>query len=492
MGLKTAEKTGANTYTLNFEISGEDFEAAVQKVFGKQKSKINIPGFRKGKATRAFVERYYGADVFYNDAVELIFPDMYKEAVESEKIDTVGNPYDLDIQNIGREGVDMSCKTDVKPVIETPVYKGLSAVKREAAVTDEEVDAELARLQKQNARVINVDDRAVLEGDTVLIDFKGFSDGVPFDGGQAEGQKLKIGAGQFIPGFEEQIIGHNVGEEFDINVKFPENYTEELAGRDAVFTVNLHEISFEELPALDDDFAMDLSEFDTFAEFKEDVRKTILSEKEEYYRQEFEAAVREKLAENVGCEEIPDVMINDELQHIANEADYRFRTQQGFGLKDYMKYTGSDIDSFADSYRPNAERNIKLSLAVDKIIETEGIEAPDDEIEAEYARLADEYRMETEELKKAVNAETVKKDISVKKAYNIIYENAVKLPPEEEEAKNEAAGDESPKKTAPKKAKAKTAKKADNAEEPAAEPDAAAAEPPVKKTVKKTTKKAEK
>lgn len=447
MSLKSAEKTGVNEYTLALSIDGEDFEKAVNKVYNKQKSNISISGFRKGKAPRKFIEKLYGDDIFYDDALEECFPPVYEAAVKESGIEPVDSPKDFDIEKIGAEGVELTCKVTVKPEIVLGEYKGLSAVRKEVSVTDEEVNLEIENAQKQNARQVGVEDRAIQEKDIVNIDFEGFKDGVPFDGGKSEGHDLTIGSGQFIPGFEEQLIGHELGEEFDITVTFPEEYgAEDLAGQDAVFKIKINSITVEELPELDDEFAKDVSEFDSFAEYKKDLEGAILKRKEDAAGREFESAVLDKLAEQVEGE-IPDVMVEKAIDNILADFEYRLQSS-GMNFDMYLQYTGMDKESFRENYRESALKSVQTELAFEKVIEAEKIEITDEDVEAEYTSVAEQYNMEADRIKAMIPAEHMKKDLSTKKAIQFIVESAVALEEEKEEKAEE-------KKPAAKKAPAK-------------------------------------
>lgn len=468
MSLKSAEKTGVNEYTLALSIDGASFESAVNKVYNKQKGKINVPGFRKGKAPRKFIEKMYGADVFYDDALEEVFPAVYEAAVKESGISPVDSPRDFDIEVIGVDGVALTCKVTVKPEITLGDYKGLSAVREDVSVTAEEVEHEIEHAQKHNARQVDVDDRAVQDKDIVNIDFEGFVDGVAFDGGKAEGHELTIGSGQFIPGFEEQLIGHSIGESFDINVKFPEEYgSEELAGKDSVFKINLNSIRVEELPELDDEFAKDVSEFDTFEEYKKDVEASLLKKKQESADKNFETAVLDALAEQVEGE-IPDVMVEKAIDNIITDFEYRLQSS-GMNFDMYLQYTGMDRDAFRENYREGALKSVKTELALEKIVEAEKIEIADEDVEAEYASMAEQYNMEADKIKGIVPAEHVKQDLTSKKAIALVIDAAVATKAEAPEAED-----------APAKKKAGKAK--------AAESDA---ETETKKPAKKAAKKKE-
>lgn len=470
--LKSSNKVETNVYEVEISIDAEAFEAAVQKAYLKQRKNITVKGFRKGKAPRAFIEKMYGEGIFYEDALEIIYPEAVSDAVKEADLSIVDAPFDLDVTEIGKNGVEMKFKVTVKPDVKLGKYKGLKAVKPSVKVTADEVKAELARMQEQNSRMISVDDRPVQNGDTAVIDFEGFVDGVAFDGGKAENHELVIGSGSFIPGFEDQIIGHKTGEEFDINVTFPEDYQKDLASKDAVFKIKLHEIKFKELPALDDEFVKDVSEFDTLDELK----KHIKSDLEEKKKADSDSAFTNDLLEQVanGIEaEIPPVMIEKEAEEMAEEFAYRLQ-MQGLDLNTYLKYTGMDKDKLLENYKTPAENQVKLKLALEAVVKAENIEATESDLDAEYEKLAKAYNMEVDAVKKAVPPENLAGDIKSQKAIGLIKENAVA---EEKAAKKSVkAKDEKP---AKKPAAKKDSAKKDNAEKPAKKPAA-------KKTVKKT------
>lgn len=421
--LKSANKTETNIYTLEVSVSGEDFNKAIFQAYNKQKNKIQLPGFRKGKAPLKMIEKFYGEGVFYEDALDIVYPGVVGDAIKEAGIEPVAAPHDLDVTKIGKDGVEMTMKVTVKPEISIDNYKGIEADKGDASVCADDVKKELASMQERNARVVTVDDRKAKKNDIAVIDFEGFVDGVAFDGGKGENYELTLGSGQFIPGFEEQIIGHKTGDEFDVNVTFPTEYTPELAGKEAVFKVVLHEIKMKELPTLDDDFAKDVDdEVDTLAELKKKIKAELSDKKKEDVEKDFESAVLEKVVDLVEGE-IPEVMYDNKLEDDVKDYENRL-AQQGIPLDTYLQYMGMDRDKFKESMRDNAVKQVKLQLAVEKIAELEKIEATDEEAEAQLKEMADMYQLDVEQVKKWVNIEDVKKDVVGKKTVDFLVANA--------------------------------------------------------------------
>lgn len=421
--LKSANKTETNIYTLEVSVSGEDFNKAILQAYNKQKNKIQLPGFRKGKAPLKMIEKFYGEGVFYEDALDIVYPGVVGDAIKEAGIEPVAAPHDLDVTKIGKDGVEMTMKVTVKPEISIDNYKGIEADKGDASVCADDVKKELASMQERNARVVTVDDRKAKKNDIAVIDFEGFVDGVAFDGGKGENYELTLGSGQFIPGFEEQIIGHKTGDEFDVNVTFPTEYTPELAGKEAVFKVVLHEIKMKELPTLDDDFAKDVDdEVDTLAELKKKIKAELSDKKKEDVENDFESAVLEKVVDLVEGE-IPEVMYDNKLEDDVKDYENRL-AQQGIPLDTYLQYMGMDRDKFKESMRDNAVKQVKLQLAVEKIAELEKIEATDEEAEAQLKEMADMYQLDVEQVKKWVNIEDVKKDVVGKKTVDFLVANA--------------------------------------------------------------------
>ena len=433
--LQSAQKSNTNEYTVEITVSAEDFAKAVNKAYNKKKNSLNVPGFRKGHAPRAIIEKMYGEGIFYDDAINEVFPAEYDKAVEESGIEPVDSPRDFDIKKVGKEGLELSFKVTVKPEVEVVGYKGIEAVKASADVTDEDVDKDLQAKLEQNAREISVEDRASKNGDVVTIDFEGFVDGAAFEGGKGENYDLELGSNSFIPGFEEQCENHSIGDEFDVNVTFPEEYHEGLAGKDATFKIKLHAIKEKQLPALDDEFAKDVSEFDTLDELKADIRKTIGEQKADTAKKNFENSVMDQLAGLVSAE-IPDCMIDTAVDNMITEFKYNVEGQ-GIPFKKYLEMLGMNEDSVKGMYRPRAEKEVKTELALEKIAAMEDLKVEESEIEDEYQKMADHYGVKLEDVKAAITAERVEKDLKNRKAADLVIENAVEKAPEEN-AENDA------------------------------------------------------
>ena len=425
MNLIKSEKTDKGVWTLQFSVDKDTFAKAVSDSFRKNSGKITVPGFRKGKAPRAVVEKMYGKGYFYEDAFNAVLPAAYEEALKESKLDTVGQP-DFDVVSVSDEdGVVFSAKVAVRPEIKIENYFGIEDEKTVAPVTDEEVDQEIKTLQERNSRETDLDEGGKAEmGDICTIDFDGSIDGVPFDGGKGSDYPLKLGSGNFIPGYEEQVAGHTLNETFDVKVSFPADYhVKELAGKPAVFKTTIHKIQHIELPALDNDFAKDFTEFDTFDEYKKDVKAKIAKRHEDEADSAFESAVLDTLIEKVEAE-IPEAMYVAETENFVRDYDNRLR-MQGLDLKTYFQYTGLDLDKLRAQLRPQAEKQVKLRLALEKIAELEKLEATEEDINGEIKRIADAYQMKEEDVRKAVPLDSVAEDMKVKKAMDLVKEKAV-------------------------------------------------------------------
>lgn len=456
MSLKETKKVDTNRYELEILVDGERFREAIKAAYKQNADKINIPGFRKGKAPYHFVETYYGAEVFFEDALNLIYSDVVEEAINESGLNVINDKMDFDMVSISKEdGVDFKVTLTTYPEIELGKYKGLKAEKLIAKVEDSEIDAQINSMADRNARMIEVADRAAALGDTVVIDFEGFKDGVPFDGGKAEGHSLELGSGSFIPGFEEQIVGHNIDDEFEINVTFPEEYgAKDLAGKEAMFKIKINAIKVRELPAIDDEFAKDVSEFDTLDELKADLKAKALERKQKAAEEEVENELVQQIVDSIKGE-IPEAMFENRLNQSVEEFAYRLQSQ-GLDLETYLKYTNSGIDDFKKSFRPQAESQVKFRLALEKIVELENITASEEDINEQYEKMAKDYGIEIDKVKAAVPSSEIAKDLAVGKAIDFIKENAVITEVETKTEKPAA------KKTAAKKSTAKnttTAKK---------------------------------
>jgi trigger factor len=422
MALKKTTEVEKNLYEIEFDVDKETFEAAIEKVYRKEVKKINVPGFRKGKAPRSMIEKMYGKGVFYEDAINEIIPDAYENAIKEADLKVVSRP-EFDIVTIDDNGVVLKAKFFVKPAVELKNYKGIEVDKTVKEVTEEDIAADIDRARQRNSRVVDVTDRAVQDGDIANIDYEGFCDGVAFDGGKAEGYDLSIGSGSFIPGFEEQIIGHNIGEKFDITVTFPTEYhSEDLAGKEAIFKISLNGIKFNELPALDDEFVKDVSEFDTVDEYKADIKAKLEKKNEQDAENAVEAQIIDALVEALEAD-IPAAMFENEAENFVRDYDSRLR-MQGLDLNTYCKYTGQTLESMREQFMPMAQRQVKTRLALEKIVELEGINATAEEVDAEYANLATAYGLEADKVKELVEADAIKSDLCVKKAVDFVKANA--------------------------------------------------------------------
>ncbi len=422
MSLKSKNKPTGNQVELEILIDKESFSSAVSAAYKKNVGKMNVPGFRKGKAPRAVIEKMYGKGVFYDDALNSLIPDAFDKALEEAGETPVGQPQ-FDIVSIEEEVV-IKASFPVKPEVTLKKYKGFEVERSVAPTTDEEVDSEIEQVRARNSRTIDITDRAAKTGDNVIIDYEGFVGDKAFEGGKGEKYNLKLGSGQFIPGFEDQIVGHNIGDSFDVNVTFPEDYNaKELAGKEAVFKTVLHEIKFNELPALDDDFAKDVSEFDTFDEYKSDIKAKITEKHNKYADSEVEEKLIDALIENLEAD-IPEAMFVNETENQLRDYDNRLR-MQGLDLGTYLKYTGLDLDKMREQFRPRAERQVKTRLALEKIAELENLTVTDEDTEAEIKKIADMYGMEAEKVKEQISPDMLSEDIKVGKAVEIVKANAV-------------------------------------------------------------------
>ena len=433
MNLISCEKLEKSMVELQFSIDAETFKAAVNNAFKREGKKYAIPGFRKGKAPRHMIEKMYGSDIFHYDAVNDLFPEAYEAAVKEAKIDVVGRPDPEVVSMSEADGVVLKVKVAVKPEVELGEYAGLTVTKEAKNVNEADVDAEVKRMQDRNGRLLTREGAAE-NGDTVDIDFEGFVDGKAFEGGKAEHYSLVLGSGSFIPGFEDQVVGHSAGEEFDVNVKFPEEYgAAELAGKDATFKIKLHEVKYKELPALDDDFAKDVSEYDTLDELKDSIRNNIKTNLDKQAEQKVENDLMDQVITNMKAD-IPDAMVDSRIDELVQDFEYRI-SQQGLKLADYLKYMGMNIEQFRAQFKEQADKQVKMRLAMEAIVAKEGITASDEEFEEEVKRIADAYKMEADKVKSIVDAAAVKADLAINKPIDFVKEkaNVVTAEPKEEE-----------------------------------------------------------
>ncbi|HFL3237763.1 TPA: trigger factor [Clostridioides difficile] len=419
-------KKEGNKVTLKITVDNNKFEAAVNKAYNKSRNKYNIPGFRKGKAPRIVIETQYGKGIFYNDAIEILFPEVYPEAIKELDIDPIDNP-DLDIEEISKDnGLVMVLNVEVKPEFELGNYKGIEIAKVENTVSDENVDAKLQEMVEKNARLVSVEDKALEDGDTAIIDFEGFENGVAFDGGKGENYNLVIGSNTFIPGFEEQLVGKKAGEEVEVNVTFPEEYhSQDLAGKPVVFNVKINDVKVKELSALDDEFAKDTSEFDSLDELKADVRAKLEEEAKNRADAETRNSVVEKVAENTEIE-IPEVMIQHQIDNMLNELNYQLQ-YQGFGLQQLLEMTGRTMEELREERKEDAKKLVKSSLVLEAITKAEGIEATEEEFKAELEKMASAYNMEVEKIEASlrdVDKEDIKGQIKIRKTIDLLVDNA--------------------------------------------------------------------
>ena len=446
MSVKSCEKREKSMVELTVEVSAADFEAAVEKAYRKQRGKINMPGFRPGKAPRKMIESMYGPEVFYEEAVNIALPDAYMNAVKEQELDVVGYP-EVELLEVGKEGFSFKATVAVYPEVTLGQYKGLEAPKAEVKVMAADVNARLKEMAERNSRMVSVD-RAVKKGDTANINFEGFLEGVPFEGGKGEDYDLAIGSGSFVPGFEEQLIGMKAEEEKDIDITFPEDYHADLAGKAVVFHVKVNAVKVKEVPAIDDEFAKDVSEFDTLAELKKDVKAKMITEREEAANRAFEDILMEKVAEGLTCD-IPDAMVEEQAKRFTDNFKMQLQSQ-GLSFEQYKQMTNMDEAALLEQAKEPAAHQVRMDLAVGAIIKAENIEATDADVDAEYEKMAKQYGMEVENLKKYIEAEVIREQVVRSKAIAVVVDSAVAVKPEAkaEEKKEEAPAEEAPAETA--------------------------------------------
>lgn len=429
MGFQVENLEEKNMVKLTIEVSAEDFEQGMQKAYNKNKSKMSVPGFRKGKVPRQMLEKMYGPSVFYEDAANELIPDAYAKAADESKLEIVSQP-EIDVTQIEKgKPFIFTAKVAVKPEVTLGEYKGIEVAKTDVSVTDEEVAAEIDKAREQNSRTVTVEGRAVEDKDIAVIDFEGFVDGKAFEGGKGENYSLTIGSHSFIDNFEDQLIGKNVGDETEVNVTFPEDYhSDELKGKPAMFKVTIKEIKAKELPELDDEFAQDVSEFDTLDEYKADVRKNLADKKAKSAEREKEAKVVEKIVENASFD-VPEAMIQYQVRQMAEEFAQRMASQ-GISIEQYMQYTGMTADKLFDDMKPEAEKRVKNGLVLEAVVKAENIEASDEDLEEELKNMASMYQMDVEKVKELVDdaaKEQIKKDIAINKAVKLVAEAAKEI-----------------------------------------------------------------
>ena len=452
MKVTSVEKKEKSTVELTIQVEADVFEAAIQKVYLKNRGKINVPGFRKGKAPRKIIEGMYGTGVFYEDAINDVYPAAYEEAVKEQGLDDVGYPK-MEIVEVGKEGFTFKALVSVRPEAKLGEYKGLTAPKEEAKVTDKDIDEELKPYIDRATRLVSVK-RKAKKGDTAVIDFEGFDNGTPLEGGKGENYDLKLGAGMFVPGFEEQVIGMKAGEEKDIDITFPEDYHADLAGKAVIFHVKVNEVKESQAPEVDDEFAKDVSEFETLADFRKDLGDKLLERKKSQAQADFENAVMEQLVENMECE-IPDGMVESQTDRLMD--DYAMRLQsQGIGMDQYMSMMGMTPDMMRASAKPAALKQVQMELALTAVAKAENITVSDEEYEAEIARMAEQYSMEADQVKAIVPVDGLKKDLALQKAHKLVMDSAKegkakKKAAPKKAAKKEEEGEEKPKRTRAKK-----------------------------------------
>ena len=485
MSVKSCEKVEKSQVALTIEVGAQEFEAAVEKAYQKMRRKINVPGFRPGKAPRKIIEGMYGAEVFYEEAINIAFPEAYEAAVKEQELQVVGYPAVEVEGQVTKDGFTFKATVPVYPEVTLGQYKGLSAEKEEVKVSASDVDTRLKALADRNTRLVSVD-REAKEGDTAVIDFEGFLDGKPFDGGKGENYSLELGSHTFVPGFEEQVVGMKAGDEKDLHVTFPEDYHQDLAGKAVVFKVKVHEVKEKEVPAMDDEFAKDVSEFDTLKDLKADLKKKITAEREDTAKRAFEDALMEQVAEGITAD-VPDAMVEAQARQFLDNFKMQL-AQQGIKYDEYMKATGMDESKLVEDAKEPALKQVRMDLAMAAIIKEENIDATDEEVEAEFQKMADQYGMDLETVKKYLQADQVKDQLKSQKAIAVVADSATAIKPEKKTARKsakkaeDAEGEEKPAEEKP--AKKTTRKKAEKAED--------TAEGEEKKPAKRSTKKAAK
>ena len=483
MNVKSCEKLEKSKVALTIEIGAEEFEAAVAKAYIKQRSKINVPGFRPGKAPRKIIEKMYGTEVFYEEAVNIVLPDAYEQAVAEQKLEVVGYP-EVELEDVSANGCTVKCTVAVYPEVKLGKYKGLSAPKAEVKIGAADVTARLNEMADRNSRLVSVD-RKIKKGDTANIDFEGFDQGKAFAGGKGDNFDLEIGSGSFVPGFEDQLVGMKAGEEKDIDITFPEDYTADLAGKPVVFHVKINEVKVKEVPALDDEFAKDVSEFDTLKDLKADIKKKLTEERESAAQRGFEDTLMQKVADSVKAD-IPDEMVEAQAEQMMENFKQQMASQ-GIPFDQYLKMTGATAEAFKAQAMEPALGQVKMDLAIAAIVKKEKLDASEEEIEAEMKKIADQYGMDLDTVKKYLRTEDVKDQLVREKAIKLVADNATATAPKAEKAAKAEKPETEEKKPAAKKPAAKkpAAKKAPAKKAEDSEKKPAAKKAPAKKPAKK-------
>ena len=446
MKVTNVEKKEKSTVELTIQVEAAEFEEAVQKAYLKNRSRIAVPGFRKGKAPRKIIENMYGAGVFYEDAINAVYPGAYEASVKEQGLEDMGHPV-MDIVEVGKDGLTFTALVSVRPEVKLNQYKGLTAPKTVTEVTEEDIEKELQPYVRRATRLVAVE-RAIQKGDTAVIDFEGFDNGVAFEGGKGENYSLEIGSGSFVPGFEDQLIGLKAGDEKDLDITFPEDYVKDLAGKSVVFKIKVHEVKESQAPQVDDEFAKDVSEFETLADFKKDLGEKLAKRREDQAQENFENAIMEQLVDNLEAE-IPDGMVETQLDRIMDEYAMRMQSQ-GMSMKDYMDMMGMNANMMRASAKPAALRQVQLELALTAVAEAEKIEISEEDCEKEIANLADQYKLSVDQVKATISTDMLKRDLRLQKASELVIAEA--KVGEAPEKKEEEAPAEKPKRTRKKKA----------------------------------------
>ena len=482
MSVKSCEKVEKSQVALTIEVGAAEFEAAIEKAYQKMRKKISVQGFRPGKAPRKMIERMYGAEVFFEEAVNIAFPEAYEAAVKEQDLQVVGYP-SVEIEGeITRDGFTFKATVPVYPEVTLGDYKGLTAPKDEVKVSAADVDERLKQLSDRNTRLVSVE-REAKEGDTAVIDYEGFLEGKPFEGGKGENYSLELGSHTFVPGFEEQVAGMKAGDEKEIDITFPEDYHKDLAGKAVVFKVKVHEVKEKEVPALDDEFAKDVSEFDTLKDLKADLKKKITAEREEVAKRAFEDALMEQVADNITAD-VPDAMVEAQARQFLDNFKMQI-AQQGIRYDQYMKATGMDESKLLEDAKEPALKQVRMDLAMAAIIKAENIEVTDEEVEAEFQRMSDQYGMDLETVKKYLQADQVRDQLKSQKAIAVVVDSATAVKPEKKTGKKSAKKAEDGESTEEKPAKKTTRKKAEESGEAGEE------KKPARKSAKKAAAKKE-